>query len=229
MEESLGHSLEFMKVLADYYYPYVLTTKSTLIADDKYLKLLRKSNVVVQVSASSSMMDQYEINAPSYIERIDMLPKLAKVCKRVIVRIQPYTSDMFNDVLCSLPGYKDVGVYGILIGYLRGHIEGLQDADESIVAQYEIIRRLCHKLGLHFYCNDGILSDSDTCCGCDKLKGFVVNRANLICKKSRYTDTMKQPGSAVIFQDISRSAGTYRDYKAKSFREVMMEIKKNDT
>lgn len=216
-----------MKVLADYKYPYVLTTKSTLIADAQYLDVLKNSNVVVQMSASSSLFDRYEPNAPSYSERIALLPKLVESSRRVIVRIQPYTTDIFNDVLGSLESYKAVGVYGILIGYLRQHIDGLSDPDSSILSQYELIRRVCEKVGLGFYCNDGVLSDSDTCCGCDKLKGFVVNRANLECEKSRYTDAMKEPGSAVIFHDVTRHVGTYEYYKSKSFREVMMEVKRN--
>ena len=82
-------SYKCLRILEETKYPFVVSTKSTLIAKDKYLELIKNSNCVVQFSACCKEYDLIEPNAPSFKERI----KAAKVIsshKRVIIRVQPY-------------------------------------------------------------------------------------------------------------------------------------------
>lgn len=107
-------SYECLKIFAETQYPFVVSTKGRLIAHPEYLDLLARCNCVVQVSMVCSKYDKLEPGTPSYEERLEIVRAVAARVKRVIVRIQPYMPEVFNDVMANIPRLKEAGVYGIV-------------------------------------------------------------------------------------------------------------------
>lgn len=58
VEKKERRSLEALKVLAETKYPFVVSTKNALIADEPYLELIKQSNCVVQFSAVCPKYDK---------------------------------------------------------------------------------------------------------------------------------------------------------------------------
>lgn len=108
-------SYECLKILAESQYPFVVSTKGRLVADDEYLSLLSKSNCVVQISMVCSKYDILEQGAPTFEERLRMLEKVAGKVKRVNTRIQPYMPEVLTDVLETLPRIANAGAHGVTI------------------------------------------------------------------------------------------------------------------
>ena len=86
VEKKERRSLEALKVLAETKYPFVVSTKNALIADEPYLELIKQSNCVVQFSAVCPKYDKMERGASPYAQRMEAAKKIAPH-KRVIIRV----------------------------------------------------------------------------------------------------------------------------------------------
>ena len=83
---------ELLKILKFYDYPYLVFTRSDLVADDEYLKLMDPSLASIQMSISSineEMTRIIEPGAPPPSRRLAALQKLAKEGFWTTVRINP--------------------------------------------------------------------------------------------------------------------------------------------
>ncbi len=97
-------TLEFLKILNFYDYPYTIITRSDLVAHDDYLALLKKDLCSVQFSIAStndSMNKLIEPGAPSAKRRLVALEKLNKNKIWTAVRMNPmfpiYPDGYFTD------------------------------------------------------------------------------------------------------------------------------------
>lgn len=230
-------SYEVLKIFAETKYPFIVSTKGKLICDDEYLNLLKQCNAVVQISMVCSKYDVLERGAPKYSERLKMLKKLVGNCKRVVVRIQPYMTEVFEDVMESLDEYAKIGIYGITIEGMKfvKPKPGLTKVGGDFVypkhilsKDYEAIKQKCHSLGLAFMCAENRLrtmGDSMTCCGCEGVEGFLTNKYNLEHiyngEKVEATEMMKKSGTAGCFKAIYQNAGSSKFLRSKSFIDIM--------
>ena len=185
-------TMAMLEVLAATGYPFVLTTKGRLVAAPEYLAILKRCNVVAQVSMVSPLMDVDEPGAPTYDDRLMMVYKLVRVCRRVIVRAQPlYLDDSHVGAFAArLADLARVGVHGVLIEALASAherdarpgmtLEGLgfwHYPSESIATVCNGLKDLAHGVGLRFYSGDSCIrqmgealeGDHPTCCGCGDL------------------------------------------------------------
>jgi DNA repair photolyase len=83
---------EFLKILDFYNYPFVVFTRSDLIAEDDYLSLIRKDLSAIQFSMSSTndeLNRKIEPGAPSAKRRLAALEKINKAGIWTTVRINP--------------------------------------------------------------------------------------------------------------------------------------------
>lgn len=83
---------ELLKILKFYEYPYVIFTRSDLVADDEYIPLLDRSLASVQMSICSTNEELTRIiepGAPSPKRRLKALQKLAENGFWTTVRINP--------------------------------------------------------------------------------------------------------------------------------------------
>lgn len=230
-------SYECLKVFAKTQYPFIVSTKGRLVIEPEYLNLLKQCNCVVQVSMVCSQYDKLELGAPTYEERLEMVSILSKNVKRVIVRIQPYMTQVFQDVKDNMKRLADAGVYGVVV-------EGMKFAKKraklikvggDFVYPKEVLKRdfiqlkeEAHKYGLKFYCGENrlrTLGDAMCCCGIEDLKGFKGNTYN-IChlinnKETEITASMKQKGTAnIIGRTYQKTLGKLK-FEGQSFVDGM--------
>lgn len=92
LERQLGVTHEVLKLFAEYKYPSLVLTRSDLIADDKYLKVLDPKLNSVQFSIPSLnpiLVKLLEPGAPSAAQRLKALQKLMSVGVWASVRLNP--------------------------------------------------------------------------------------------------------------------------------------------
>lgn len=198
-EREKRRSLECLKLFAESRYPFVLTTKSTLIAEEPYRSLFARCNCVVQISMVSHLYDPLERGAPPYEERLKCAGEMSKVVPRVIARWQPLYLEMrkelnFNEILKEIPRVKAAGCYAIMAGAIKQPKKFPPYLVERVGRYYEYpvefidhayarIRRECHANGLVFLSGDAQRhSDSLECCGTEGLEGFEPN----LCTTTRH-------------------------------------------
>lgn len=92
MDKKYKVTQELLKILSFYNYPHIIFTRSDLVADDEYLKLLKKDLVSIQFSISGGneyLTRLIEPGAPSVSKRLKALSKLADAGFWTTVRINP--------------------------------------------------------------------------------------------------------------------------------------------
>lgn len=220
LERSKRVSYKCLELLAETKYPFIVSTKGTVIADADYLSLLSQCNAVVQISIISPKYDKIENGAPPYAERLAMLPKLAKNCKRLIVRYQPYMHEVLRDCVENIKTYKECGVYGVIteglittrprVGFERVKRFTYVAPEELLRRDFQFIKDECHKQGLVYLCGDDQcrdISDSSCCCGCEGLDGFVTNKFNALNIangiKANPTPRMMEKGTGYCLKERS--------------------------
>ncbi len=239
----MRRSYEALKVFAKTKYPFVVSTKGKIVAEPEYLDLLKQCNCVVQISAVCSKYDVLEPGAPTFLERVEIIRKVAPNVKRVIVRIQPYMHEVREDVINNLDLFKKAGVYGIIVEGMKfsKKLPGLVKAGMDYVYPPKLIRSdlikirdAAHKAGLAFYSGENRtreLGDSLCCCGIDGLDGFVENRYNLnhIARGDMVEPTtqMQEIGTANCFQSLFMTALSSKRLKSESFCSEMVIFLKN--
>lgn len=81
MDKKYGITKELLKILKFYQYPYIVFTRSDLVADDEYLSLLDKNLAAVQFSicgGNEELTRKIEPGAPSVKRRLVAIKKLTE-------------------------------------------------------------------------------------------------------------------------------------------------------
>lgn len=236
-EKKYRVSYDCLKVFEKTQYPFIVSTKGALAGDDEYVDLLSKCNCVVQISAVCDSYNKYEPGCPTYRERLEIAKKIASTGKRVIIRIQPYEHQFFDEIKNNLKDVAATGAYGVVIEgmkYLKKR-PGLVKVCGDWCYSYQLIKddflalkEEGHKHGLKVYAGENRireLGDSLTCCGIDGLEGFVPNKFNInhfvqgeFCKP---TKGQLAPGSARVFASTNQTYEFNQRIKDKSFAQVM--------
>ena len=240
MEREKGWSLECLKLLAESKYPFIVTTKSTLIAEEPYYSLFAKCNCVVQISMVCSEYDKLERGAPPYEERLACAAKMAKVVPRVVARWQPLYIEKrpgldLRKSNAEFPRLKAAGVYGICVALIEqprklpphlivktGKYYSYHPMLRDLV--YKQIREKCHKNGLVFLTNDWpILSDSLECCGTEGL-GWEPNLCTTVrhfLAPETYAERPCQqvPGTGCAWKNVYTRALAEDNFSKGSFAE----------
>lgn len=240
-EERHRCTLEVLKVLKESQYPFIVSTKGRLVAEEPYLSLLSECNAVVQISMTSPLLDKLEKGAPTFKERIEIASKVSPNVKRVIARVQPYLPQCKQTLIKALPDMKKAGIYGITIEGMKfkkkpGTVRFGGDwayPDDTLKRDYVEIRSHCRELGLAFWCAENrlrSLGDSTACCGCGDIPGFEDNPFNCVSVKNGSgafaTNKMREKGTASCFKAVHQDAGTSDLLKEKSFNEMMQDSAK---
>lgn len=93
MDEKMGVTKEFLKILNFYNYPYIIFTRSDLVAREDYMSLLDPKLCSVQFSISSlndHLNKKIEPGAPSAKRRLKALEKLNRSGIWTTVRLNPF-------------------------------------------------------------------------------------------------------------------------------------------
>lgn len=239
IEREYKNSLKCLKVFAETKYPFVVSTKGKLIVEEEYLSLLSKCNCVVQISMVCSQYDILEPGAPTFEERLEMIKILSQKVKRINIRIQPYMTQVFQEVKQNIKKFAEAGVHGIIV-------EGMKFAKKKpnlvkvgadfvydkliLKEQFEQLKDEAHKYGLKFYVGENRLrtmGDEMCCCGIEGMEGFIPNTYN-IChlinnKEYKTTEGMKKLDTTTCFKGMYQTTLGGEALKNKSFEEYMKE------
>lgn len=242
LEKNLRISYECLKLFAKTQYPFVVSTKGALVADDEYLKLLEQCNCVVQISMVCSKYDKLETGAPTYEERLAMVRKISPRVQRVVLRCQPYMLEVFEDVKKNIARAAEAGAYGIVFEGMKfvKKKPGLVKCAGDFVyplpilkEHFSVLREECHKYGLKFYSGENRLrgmGDDMCCCGIDGLKGFKGNEYNICMmlngKDVKPTEHMKTVGTAGCYRAIYQDSSKSRALNKMSFAGQMQKMLK---
>lgn len=238
LEREKKVSLECLKVFAETGYPFVVSTKGRLITEQPYIDLIEKCNCVVQISMVCDKYDKLEQGAPTFDERLSMVQKVAERGKRVNIRIQPFMTEVYNDVMQNIKRFADAGAYGIIVEGMKfakkqtGLVKVGGDyvyPKDILERQYVSLRDEAHKHGMKFYCGENrirSLGDSLICCGIDGMDGFVGNEYNLChmingCK-AKPTEKMKENGTANVMKALHQKSAENKNMQSESFAGHMM-------
>lgn len=239
-EKIKGRSLECLKVFAETGYPFVVSTKNALIAEEPYFSLIKQCDCVVQFSIVSPAYDKIERGASPFEARLAAAAKIAKH-KRVIFRIQPYYPGAFRAVVLNLRKFAEAGVYGVVLEgmkYTKPRLPELVACGNDYVypldillPQFQVIRETAHKYGMRFYSGENRLrsmGDSLCCCGVEGM-GWRVNTANLNHflfengggGKIAYTDKMQEKGTAEPWGASKQSTIQKKVLDLSSYADMM--------
>lgn len=239
IERKVKNSLECLKVFAETKYPFIVSTKSILPQEEPYYSLFKKCNCVFQVSlVCKTLQEKFEINTPTFDERLKFIKKMSKAVKRLVVRCQPYIIDYHKEIRENIKKYAQAGVYGVIfeaIKFQKSNKNLVQiGADfcypnEILKNKFLDLKEECHKYGLKFLSGENRfrnMGDSLSCCGFEGLEGFEGNKYNLnykIYKQEdlKVTESMKNKGSAYCFKAMHQKAGSHKLWKSLTYKQVM--------
>lgn len=232
LEAEARVSLDALRVFEETQYPFIVSTKGRLLVEEPYLSILSRCNCVVQISMVCSSYDRMEPGAPTFDERLGMVRKLAGKTKRLVVRAQPYITDIRDEFLSNIPRIAEAGADAITV-------EGMKFKrkkptlvkvggdwcypEDTLRGHYELIRDACHENGLLFLCAENRLrpmGDSPACC-CGDVEGFVGNAFNAVNLANgldvKPTENMCREGTGSAFHSIHQESGLDRQCKEIPF------------
>lgn len=241
LERTERKTLECLQLFAETQYPFIISTKGTLIAEEPYVSVLSKCKCVVQISAACKEYDALERGAPTFDERMEAVRKLRGKVRRVNIRVQPYFPVYLPQIKESLKTFADAGVYGITIegfstrrkkkctGGMEWNGSRYQYPVDVLAEDFREIRDEAHKCGLKFFSGETrlqFLGDDLTCCGTLGLNEFLPNIYNLPhmaydAELPKPTETMQRPNTSRPFRSISQNTQWYNKVKTHSFSEMM--------
>jgi DNA repair photolyase len=92
VDRKYGVTRELLKILSHYNYPYIVFTRSDLVATDEYMALLNPKLASIQFSISGGneqLTKKLEPGAPSVKRRLEAIQKLSRAGFWTTVRINP--------------------------------------------------------------------------------------------------------------------------------------------
>jgi len=154
-ERRTGTTLRLLKVLASRQFPAVVSTKSTLFAEDPYLETLASGRFVVQVSLSSMderLLSKVDIGTPSPRHRLSALERAADAGVPTSVRIQPVLPGREADAFDVLHASASAGAHHVGVEHLKLPVERSWRGDTELkhVLGKQVLERFVeigHRIG----------------------------------------------------------------------------------
>lgn len=179
--------------------------------------------------------DKLEPGCPPYRERLEIVRKIASTGKRVLIRIQPYMTEVFKEVMSSLEDFAEAGVYGVIVEGMkftqkRPGLEKLGGdyvyPQERLKKDFLALKDKAHSLGMKFFSGENRLrstGDSLTCCGVGDL--FEVNTYNLNHilngDKTQPSKAQSTPGTGYCFKSLYQKTSLDKTCRTSSFEQMM--------
>ncbi|WP_136657104.1 radical SAM protein [Nitratireductor sp. XY-223] len=119
-------TLDTLKVLREFQYPTLISTKGNLATKQPYVEVLQSGNFYVRISISVGALDtvrKIEKGVPSLSARIDMAEALSATGIPVSLRFQPVIFGQEEDALRVLKLAGSAGVRHVSAEYLKLPIE----------------------------------------------------------------------------------------------------------
>jgi len=143
LERENRHTEKILKWLGKFNYPYLLCTKSKLVSDPHYLKLIKETRGAVQVSLISlnkELLGRLEPNPASADERLDSMSKLVNNGIWTACRIQPLIPAVTEqDTPELIDKLAKIGINHITIEFMKfpqTHVNYMNENLRTILKNY---------------------------------------------------------------------------------------------
>ena len=231
-------SKALLEIFRESKYPFIVSTKGVNVMRE-YLPIIKECRAVVQVSMVSPKLDKFEKGAPSYQDRMDSLKEISENCTRLVVRVQPYMTQLFGDVINSFKKMAENGVHGVVVEGMKffskqpGTVKWYGDCvyPEPILRKhFGILKDEAHKQGLKFYSGENRLrsiGDSPSCCGAADLPDFPPHTMNLNGPNRKHNNGYSVNGTANCMHSLQQDAISGRQFAKMSFEEAFDLVKKS--
>jgi DNA repair photolyase len=126
LERTTGVSLAALRLLARYRYPTVISTKSDLVAEPKYLSVIAGGRFIVQVSLvtlDARLAADVDVGTPSPGRRLESLRALCVAGVVTACRLQPLLPGRETDAYEVIDACAAVGVRHVSVEHLKLPIE----------------------------------------------------------------------------------------------------------
>ncbi len=192
IEKEQQVSYRCLQLFAKYQYPVFISTNGIeIISSDKYIKILKKCKVVVQISIISKETKKWEPGTAEYKVRLVGIKKLIKNGIKVIVRNQPYMVHYQSSILEMIKELK--GIDGLVVEGLKDRtklVDGMVRVGGEYVypidvlfEKYNEIKKECKKNNIRFFVGENRLrwmGEDVNCCGVAHIEGFESsNKLNI--------------------------------------------------
>lgn len=126
LERTLGITHGILDALASESYPTLISTKGTMVAEDRYVECLKRGEFAVQFSFSTrddKLAEQIEHGAPSPSARLRALTHLANERIPVAVRLQPFIPGRESEADEFLHEIAELGASHVGVEHLKLPVE----------------------------------------------------------------------------------------------------------
>ncbi|RLI76463.1 hypothetical protein DRP04_12655 [Archaeoglobales archaeon] len=201
-EEEWGVTKQVIEILNRYEYPYLIVTKSPLVAE--YTDVIESELAVIQVTITTLEEDlarSIEPSAPKPSDRLKALRCLSESGYFTTARFSPIIPRVnLKEAKRLLEAYSTAGARHVLVEFFRGTEKMLENVEKSTgivlratfvknsyyyrfdlkrkIGIYKKLKTIANELGMSFsICSDGdpvpyYLNDTENCCGTDSVKNF---------------------------------------------------------
>lgn len=123
IEKKMRISYEFLKHLKELEYPVMINTKSDLLGEEDYLRVLSENKAksavhMTMISSNNTLLKMLEPGAPSFERRLETCRKMVDAGIRVVARIEPFMC-FINDSKANTDEYiekiKSAGIQNITL------------------------------------------------------------------------------------------------------------------
>jgi len=136
LEKDIAITYMTLKLLKKYQYPVILSSKSNLLLDKRYIDLIKDyDNFALQISLiddRNEVINLLEPNASNVEERLSVIKEYSNMGKWVGVRIQPFIINLSESRIISLlDKIKATGAKHVMVEGLK-FFSGNKDANKKI-------------------------------------------------------------------------------------------------
>lgn len=126
---------QFIEVLNEFNYPFIISTKSSLVGTEKYVNILKKSNVYVRISLtviSEELRPKIDKGCDSISEILEGCINLIKEKIPVSFRFQPIIPGFENETYKLIDIAAKIGVKQITYEYLKVSLDANKNFGNSL-------------------------------------------------------------------------------------------------
>jgi DNA repair photolyase len=146
-EKSSGVTYRLLRILSDFNYPTLISTKGELVVDTEYVSLLRQMNVVVRFSAAGvaeRFRAAIDRRCATFERTLEKIAALTACGIKTTLRIQPVVPGFEEDALRMTRGAALAGAKQVSFEYLKLPKETLRTDVQimSDVIGFDILRHM---------------------------------------------------------------------------------------
>ena len=212
IEKKMRIAYEMLKYLSDQEYPVMINTKSNLLKEDDYVRILadNKAGAAVHmtlISSDNKLLKRLEPGAPSFDERLETCRVLIDAGIRVVARIEPFMC-FINDDREKVDEYiskiKSVGIKNITLDTYSysASAPGLRKNFENIGFDFDRMFYVMSELqwmgSLLLTKFMEYLQANELSCSTFDYGSSIINNQNVCCEVGDFFNTGFNYGSTIM-------------------------------